>query len=359
MGPMGMMGLSRQLDLSTQQKDEMKGAFQAQRDQQGGPGPAAQGRAGPSDRALGGRAGSGKIQQLQIDLNQAQQDALSARIAMELKINLDPHPRAAAAAARRAGPGCEPHGPAQPAGRELGLDTVRRADVAVLASTCTKRSRGSPARQAAHGAAREGVERALGPRGVTEPASLRQGSGGPPELQRRVGAGRAPHPGRARRGPRGSGAGVGAPRNDRAGVWGRAPPEIRGRVTETAHDDLDPDAGAPGGGGRARGLGRARPPPPDAHLQLRPGDGGRHGRLRPWKISRRRSSFGAYRAIGRFRGDSAFRTWLFRIATNAVRTHLGRRGRWRALCSAPPAATTRGPRGATTRRAARTWNRTS
>jgi len=39
----------------------------------------------------------------------------------------------------------------------------------------------------------------------------------------------------------------------------------------------------------------------------------------------------AYRAIGRFRGDSTFRTWLFRIAVNAVRTHLGRPSRWRVF----------------------------
>jgi len=37
----------------------------------------------------------------------------------------------------------------------------------------------------------------------------------------------------------------------------------------------------------------------------------------------------AFRAIGRFRGDSSFRTWLFRIAVNVARTHLGRRSRWR------------------------------
>jgi RNA polymerase sigma-70 factor (ECF subfamily) len=35
----------------------------------------------------------------------------------------------------------------------------------------------------------------------------------------------------------------------------------------------------------------------------------------------------AYRAIARFRGESAFRTWLSRIAINVVRTHLDRRGR--------------------------------
>jgi RNA polymerase sigma-70 factor, ECF subfamily len=33
----------------------------------------------------------------------------------------------------------------------------------------------------------------------------------------------------------------------------------------------------------------------------------------------------AYRAIGNFRGDSAFRSWLYRIAVNVVHTHQGRR----------------------------------
>lgn len=33
----------------------------------------------------------------------------------------------------------------------------------------------------------------------------------------------------------------------------------------------------------------------------------------------------AYRAIGGFRGDSAFRSWLYRIAVNVVHTHLERR----------------------------------
>jgi RNA polymerase sigma-70 factor, ECF subfamily len=33
----------------------------------------------------------------------------------------------------------------------------------------------------------------------------------------------------------------------------------------------------------------------------------------------------AYRAIARFRGDSAFRSWLYRIAINVVHTHLDRR----------------------------------
>ncbi len=33
----------------------------------------------------------------------------------------------------------------------------------------------------------------------------------------------------------------------------------------------------------------------------------------------------AYRAIGRFRGDSAFRSWLYRITINVVHTHMDRR----------------------------------
>ena len=35
----------------------------------------------------------------------------------------------------------------------------------------------------------------------------------------------------------------------------------------------------------------------------------------------------AYRALDQFRGESTFKTWLYRIATNVARTHLDRQGR--------------------------------
>jgi RNA polymerase sigma-70 factor, ECF subfamily len=51
----------------------------------------------------------------------------------------------------------------------------------------------------------------------------------------------------------------------------------------------------------------------------------------------------AYRAIGRFRQDSTFRTWLHRIAVNAIWTHLARRRQAVALVAleaGPDAETT-------------------
>ena len=39
----------------------------------------------------------------------------------------------------------------------------------------------------------------------------------------------------------------------------------------------------------------------------------------------------AFRAIGRFRGDSSFKNWLYQIATNAARTHFGKRTRQAAV----------------------------
>ena len=49
----------------------------------------------------------------------------------------------------------------------------------------------------------------------------------------------------------------------------------------------------------------------------------------------------AYRAVGQFRGDSTFRTWLHRIAVNVVRSHATRRnsrGDRRTLSYAPGAS---------------------
>lgn len=45
----------------------------------------------------------------------------------------------------------------------------------------------------------------------------------------------------------------------------------------------------------------------------------------------------AWRSIASFRSDSTFRTWVFGIAINVVRTHRGKRARLRRLFWTPPA----------------------
>ncbi len=129
MGPMGALGMFRRLDLSAQQKDELKATFQAQRDQNR----AVMDRLRQAEQALqtellADAPDQGKIQPLQDDLNQAQQDALSARIAMELKINQiltpaqrqqlrDAQARRASRAEGRRGRRGAGSGPAAPGGR--------------------------------------------------------------------------------------------------------------------------------------------------------------------------------------------------------------------------------------------------
>jgi RNA polymerase sigma-70 factor, ECF subfamily len=51
----------------------------------------------------------------------------------------------------------------------------------------------------------------------------------------------------------------------------------------------------------------------------------------------------AYKAIGKFRGDSAFRTWLYRVAVNVIQSHLASRNRRWRLWGRPPTRDEDGP----------------
>lgn len=51
----------------------------------------------------------------------------------------------------------------------------------------------------------------------------------------------------------------------------------------------------------------------------------------------------AWRSLPAFRGDAAFRTWLYGIALNVIRTHRTRRSRWRARFWSGPADAAENP----------------
>lgn len=44
-----------------------------------------------------------------------------------------------------------------------------------------------------------------------------------------------------------------------------------------------------------------------------------------------------WRSLAKFRGESTFRTWIYGIALNVIRTHRGRRSKLRSLFWSPPA----------------------